>query len=96
MIRHTNSLVLVWRLAELEAANLKSDQIEPAHFFLGLFKVVDLDLDALWGKSPQFQLMDGAEIGNDVAVLRDCFNQFPVRPAILVNPFEFIKAKHTE
>ena len=39
-----DSLFLVWRLAELEAINLNSERIDPPHFFLGLLKVVDIDL----------------------------------------------------
>ena len=45
--RHSNSLLLVWRVAELEARHLIAPAIEPTHLLLGLCKVVDLDLTDL-------------------------------------------------
>lgn len=39
-----NSLVLVWRVAEVEARHLKASTIEPTYLLLGLCKVVDLYL----------------------------------------------------
>src|SRR5436190_14481324 len=45
--RHSVSLILVWRVAELEARNLKVSKIEPIHLFLSLCKVVDVDLPSL-------------------------------------------------
>jgi hypothetical protein len=51
---HSNSLLLIWRVAEFEARHLKSSTIEPIHLLLGLCKVVDLDLPELVAKdSPQ-------------------------------------------
>ena len=47
---YSNSLILVWRIAEIEARHLKSSAIEPAHVLLGLCKVVDLDLSELVSK----------------------------------------------
>ena len=41
---HSNSLILVWRVAEFEARHSKASTIEPTHLMLGLCKVVDLDL----------------------------------------------------
>lgn len=46
-VRHSDSLILIWRLAELEARQLKASTIEPTHLLLGLCKSVDLDLLAL-------------------------------------------------
>ena len=37
------SLLVVWRLAELEAKHLGATQLEPAHFLIGLAKAVDVD-----------------------------------------------------
>jgi hypothetical protein len=34
--KHSNALLIAWCLAELAAANLRSDELEPIHFFLGL------------------------------------------------------------
>lgn len=46
-VRHSESLILIWRLAELEARNLNAANIEPVHLMLGLCKSVDLDLPSL-------------------------------------------------
>jgi ATP-dependent Clp protease ATP-binding subunit ClpA len=46
-VRHSDSLILIWRLAEPEARQLKASSIEPTHLFLGLCKSVDLDLPTL-------------------------------------------------
>ena len=46
-VRYSNSVVLVWQVAELEARQLEAVTIEPTHLFLGLSKMVDLDLPAL-------------------------------------------------
>ena len=46
-VRHSHSLILMWRLAELEARQLNASTIEPTHLLLGLCKSVDLDLPAL-------------------------------------------------
>jgi len=43
-IQYSNSLILVWRIAEIEARHLKSPDLEPPHLLLGLCKAVDLDL----------------------------------------------------
>ena len=43
-MKHSASLILVWRLAEFEARHAKASTIEPIHLLLGLCKVVDLDL----------------------------------------------------
>lgn len=43
----SESLVLIWRIAELHARKLNAEKIEPHHFFLALTKCVDLDLTAL-------------------------------------------------
>ena len=48
--RHSNSLILVWRVAEFEAHHLNAATIEPTHLLLGLCKVVDLDLLSLVSK----------------------------------------------
>ncbi len=49
--RHSNSLVLVWRIAEYEARNQNATTIEPMHLLLGLCKIVDLDLPELVSKN---------------------------------------------
>ena len=41
---HSDSLILIWRIAELEARHQNASTIEPTHLLLGLCKVVDVDL----------------------------------------------------
>lgn len=48
--RHSASVLLVWRIAELEARHLKVAKIEPNHLLLGLCKVVDVDLTEVLSK----------------------------------------------
>jgi ATP-dependent Clp protease ATP-binding subunit ClpA len=48
--KHSNSLILVWRVAEFEARNLKDSTIEPTHLLLGVCKIVDLNLTELVAK----------------------------------------------
>ncbi|MCX6968364.1 MAG: hypothetical protein NTZ46_11430 [Verrucomicrobia bacterium] len=48
--RHSESLILVWRVAAVEARNLNSPVIEPTHLLLGLCKVVDFDLPKVANK----------------------------------------------
>ena len=45
--RHSTSLTLVWRVAELEARHLKAAFLDPSHLLLGLCKMVDIDLTTL-------------------------------------------------
>jgi hypothetical protein len=42
--RHSDSLVLVWQVAGMEAKQMVSAEIEPHHLFLGLCKVVDVEI----------------------------------------------------
>ena len=44
-------MLIAWRLAELEAANLGSSEIEPVHFFLGLLKLSELDIEPILAKN---------------------------------------------
>jgi Clp amino terminal domain, pathogenicity island component len=48
--RHSDSLILIWQLAELEAKHLNCPRIEPSHILLGLCKSVDVDLAALFAE----------------------------------------------
>ena len=43
----SESLVLIWRIAELHARKLHAEKIEPHHLLLALAKCVDLDLTTL-------------------------------------------------
>jgi ATP-dependent Clp protease ATP-binding subunit ClpC len=43
-IRHSDALLIAWRLAEFEACHLGDETLMPVHFFLGLLKLPELDL----------------------------------------------------
>jgi ATP-dependent Clp protease ATP-binding subunit ClpC len=45
--RHSNALLIAWRLAELEAGNLKTSVLEPEHFLLGLLKLPELEVSEI-------------------------------------------------
>ena len=45
--KHSDALLIAWRLAEFEAINVRSTELEPVHFFLGLLKVSELDLESI-------------------------------------------------
>jgi hypothetical protein len=71
--RHSDSLILIWQLAELEARHLNSPTIEPTHLLLGLCKSVDVDLLALFAEpSPnRDQILE--EVLREVRRLRTVF-----------------------
>lgn len=46
-LRHSNALLIAWRLAELEGANLRAAELEPIHFFLGLLKIGELEIEPI-------------------------------------------------
>lgn len=46
----SESVVLIWRIAELHARQLHAEKIEPHHLLLALSKCVDLDLTTLVSK----------------------------------------------
>jgi hypothetical protein len=48
--RHSDSLIFIWRLAELEAKHLNSPTIDPLHLLLGLCKSVDVDLPSIFAE----------------------------------------------
>lgn len=50
-LKHSNTLLIAWRLAELEAANLRSAELEPIHFFLGLLKLGELEIGPILAES---------------------------------------------
>src|SRR5881396_287718 len=71
--RHSNSLILIWRLAEFEARHLDTSTIEPTHLLLGLCKVVDLDLPELVAKDSPNRDEVLEELLRDVRKLRTVF-----------------------
>jgi ATP-dependent Clp protease ATP-binding subunit ClpA len=47
MNRHSQSLLLVWKIAEIEARQLNATTIETSHLLIALAKAVDVDLAGL-------------------------------------------------
>ena len=45
--RHSNALLIAWRLAELEAGHLQTSVLEPEHFLLGLLKLPELEVSEI-------------------------------------------------
>lgn len=75
VIRHSDSLILVWRLAELEARNLGDGRLAPCHFFLGLLKAVDVDVEGLLSKAAGAEADDIVEeISLEVGQVRRAFD----------------------
>jgi len=73
--RHSTSLLLVWRVAELEARNLKAPFLDPSHLFLGLCKIVDLDLPALVSKETPDRDAVLEELLRETRRLREVFRK---------------------
>jgi hypothetical protein len=74
-VRHSDSLVLMWRIAELEARQLKASTIEPTHLLLGLCKSVDLELPALVQKDSPDRDEVLEELLREVRRLRTVFRE---------------------
>lgn len=78
MVRHADSLILVWKLATLEARHGHSCEIDPDHFFLGLLKAVDVDVRRL-AESWQAEGRDSVErISGDIAALKSVFESVAI------------------
>jgi ATP-dependent Clp protease ATP-binding subunit ClpC len=73
MVRHIDSLILVWHIAEVEARALGSRQIEPPHLFLGLLKIVDIDLEKILAKA---STLDVPGIAGEVQALELAFGEY--------------------
>jgi len=72
-MKHSNSLILVWRVAEFEARHSKASTIEPTHLLLGLCKVVDLDLTEFVSKDSPDRDEVLEELLREVRKLRTVF-----------------------
>src|SRR5438128_8871743 len=83
MSQHSQSLLLIWRVAEFEARHANSQDIEPVHFLIGLCKSVDLDLAALLPKSTNDRDAVLEECLHEVRRLRRVFEVLQIDPAKL-------------
>ena len=83
MVRHADSLLLVWKLAELEAQHLDHTEIQPEHFLLGLLKIVDIDVIKLvevWQEEGRESV---EQISSDISAVRSVFGDSSVDTTIL-------------
>jgi len=83
MVKHSNSLLFVWRIAELEARRLHTDVIEPAHLLIGLCKIVDVDLPELVSKDTPDRDAVLEELLREVRRLRTVFRTAGVDARLL-------------
>lgn len=85
--KHSNSLLLVWQVVELEARHLRAEFIEPNHLLIGLLKVVDLDLTVLvaQGIPNRNDLLE--ELLREVRRLREVFQTGDVDARVLRRKF---------
>ena len=83
MVRHADSLLLVWKLAELEAQHLDHTEIQPEHFLLGLLKIVDIDVIKLvevWQEEGRESV---EQISSDISAVRSVFSDSSVDTTML-------------
>ena len=72
-LRHSDSLLIAWRLAEFEATNRRATGLEPVHFFLALLKVVEIDLETILGSSTALTGQEILREAGSVKKLAACF-----------------------
>jgi hypothetical protein len=79
-VAHSKSLLLVWRLTELEAKRLGAKELEPAHFLIGLAKAVDVD----WIEAIDKEIADREalleEVLREMRTLREEFDKLGLEP----------------
>lgn len=74
-LKHSKALLIAWRLAELEAANLHSNKLEPVHFFMSLLKLAELDIESVLSENIT---LTGSQLQREVesvSQLASCFYQ---------------------
>jgi hypothetical protein len=80
---HSNSLALVWQVAQFEARHLKATALAPTHLLLGLCKIVDLDIPALVSNTAPDRDIVLEESLREVRKLRSVFRTAQVDPMLL-------------
>jgi hypothetical protein len=80
---HSKSLLLVWSVAEAEARRLGAEELDSAHFLIGLGKAVDVD----WIEAVRKDAPDRAdtveEMLREMRVLREDLDALGLRPKAL-------------
>jgi len=77
------SLDICWRIAEAEAALAGFPVIEPAHFWIGVCKAVDLELSALLdAAAPKWKLAE-ERIAADLSEVKEAMAAVGISPVKL-------------
>ena len=79
-IQHTDSLFLVWRVAQIEAQKLKVATLEPTHLALALAKIVDVDFTELVPKGAKNRDATLEELLREARRLRTIFRVAGLNP----------------
>lgn len=74
-LKHSNALLIAWRLAELEAANLRAEELEPVHFLMALLKLCELDIGSILSENTSLTDSMIQRETESVHQLASCFNQ---------------------
>lgn len=69
------SIDIIWRIAEAEAAHAGFLEIEPAHFWIGICKIVDLDLSKLLAAADPKWRLEEDRIAEDLAVMKTAMTE---------------------
>ena len=69
---HNPALLLLWKVAAIEASHLDSEYIEPIHFILAALKTVDIDINEVYDSTfmPSEEVKN---IDNELSELRNIF-----------------------
>ena len=74
------SIYISWRIAEIEASHAGFSEISPAHFWLGICKVVDLSLpELLQDCDAEIKAMEG-QVEIDLSEVRKALSELGVSP----------------
>jgi ATP-dependent Clp protease ATP-binding subunit ClpC len=74
-LKHSNALLIAWRLAELEAANLRAEELEPVHFLMALLKLCEFDIESILSENTSLTDLRIQRETESVHQLASCFNQ---------------------
>jgi hypothetical protein len=94
MIRHSDSLLLVWKVSDFEARNLSASLIEPQHLFLGLLKSVDINLRVI-SELLEIDTQKLAEVARDLADVRTTFEKCQIDTTRVRRKLRQIETEHS-
>jgi hypothetical protein len=76
---HNPALLLLWKVAAIEASLLESEYIEPIHFLLAALKTVDIDINATYD-STFMPPEDVEKIKREFCELQNIFSYVGINP----------------